>query len=334
MKQTKLPIHLIVIILLAFTSNIYAIDAISAKQYMKLHKQLHTSIPIDTIKSNPSGHWGKVFEVVGVVQGVSSSGNQKTLIIKASDGSSYLLNTDSNNISVGTEIACLVKVGKESLHSLTDLQIQAWTYLVDLNKSAKPAASSQPNPQSAQNNSQQTASENKENQNQSQNTTSVDEAVRIFKNAVLSCNSKLTSAEADTIARSILGFSSHYKVDPRLVFAVILAESNFKPNATSRAGAQGLGQLMPGTAAGMGISNAYDPVENIYGATRYIRSMIDRTSGKDWNEMTWNDLAVALAAYNAGPGAVKKHGGIPPYRETQNYVKKVTTYYKQLCGVK
>jgi len=82
------------------------------------------------------------------------------------------------------------------------------------------------------------------------------------------------------------------------------------------------------------VSNAYDPVENIYGSVRYIKSMLDRMSGnKHYNDLTWNDLAKALAAYNAGPGAVKKHGGVPPYKETQGYVKKVTAIYKKLCGV-
>ncbi|MDH7603171.1 MAG: lytic transglycosylase domain-containing protein, partial [Armatimonadota bacterium] len=67
----------------------------------------------------------------------------------------------------------------------------------------------------------------------------------------------------------------------------------------------------------------------------YIRGMLDRMSGgKKWNELSWGELALALAAYNAGPGAVKKHGGIPPYRETRNYVRKVISIYRQLCGVK
>ena len=91
---------------------------------------------------------------------------------------------------------------------------------------------------------------------------------------------------------------------------------------------------MPSTAAGLGVNNAYDPVENIYGSVRYIRSMLDRVAtGKEWSELSWYDLALALASYNAGPGAVKKYGGIPPYNETQNYVTKVTSIYKQICGV-
>jgi soluble lytic murein transglycosylase-like protein len=92
---------------------------------------------------------------------------------------------------------------------------------------------------------------------------------------------------------------------------------------------------MPSTAAGLGVNDSYDPVQNIYGSVRYVKGMLDRMSGnKKWNELTWYDLSLALAAYNAGPGAVKKHGGVPPYKETQNYVRRVTSIYKQLCGVK
>ena len=166
---------------------------------------------------------------------------------------------------------------------------------------------------------------------------SSEQIVAAYARAIRGFNPKLTSTQADTIARSVLGFGLHYKVDPKLVCAVILAESHFRPSATSRCGAAGLGQLMPSTAAGLGVNNAYDPVENVYGSVRYIRSMLDRMSGskgKEWNELTWYDLGLALAAYNAGPGAVKKHGGTPPYRETQNYVRKVVDIYKQLCGVK
>jgi len=160
-----------------------------------------------------------------------------------------------------------------------------------------------------------------------------EELIRAYRNAVKTFNHNLSDGQADAIARSIVAFSMRYGVDARLVCAVILAESNFRIGATSWCGAQGLGQLMPSTAAGLGVNNAYDPVENVYGSVRYIKGMLDRMSGnKPWHELTWNDLALALAAYNAGPGAVKKHGGIPPYKETQNYVRKVTSIYKRLCG--
>lgn len=108
--------------------------------------------------------------------------------------------------------------------------------------------------------------------------------------------------------------SEKYGVSEKLINAVIAAESAGNPNATSAAGAQGLMQLMPATAAGLGVKNPYDPEENIMGGTKYLADAIKNNNGK---------IDLALAAYNAGQGAVNKYGGVPPYAETQSYVKKI-----------
>ncbi len=120
-------------------------------------------------------------------------------------------------------------------------------------------------------------------------------------------------------------FAAKFKLDKHLLKAVIRVESNFNPKVVSSKGAQGLMQLMPETALEVGVTNPFDPSDSIYGGSRYLRKMLDSF---DMN------LDYALAAYNAGPGAVRRYGGIPPYKETQNYVKLVKHYFNHYSSSK
>jgi len=113
--------------------------------------------------------------------------------------------------------------------------------------------------------------------------------------------------------------AQRFNVPAKLIHSVIQQESSFNPQAVSQAGAAGLMQLMPGTAKFLGVDDRFDPVQNVMGGAKYLRQMLDQFDDR---------MDLALAAYNAGPGNVKKYGGIPPFQETQNYVKKILNTFQ------
>ena len=132
---------------------------------------------------------------------------------------------------------------------------------------------------------------------------------------VLTAAAKANRGKIEEMIREV---SARYRVDPALVRSVIETESNWNSTAVSSRGALGLMQLVPGTAQQLGVSNAFDPKQNLDGGVRYLHTLLQRYNG---------DLDKALAAYNAGPGAVDRAGGVPRYRETREYVQKVTDSY-------
>jgi len=130
---------------------------------------------------------------------------------------------------------------------------------------------------------------------------------------------------SDEIGSIILDKSHQHEVDPLLISAIMAVESDFNPNALSQSGAMGLMQLMPGTANELGVHNPFNMTQNVDGGVKYFKMLLEKFSG---------DLKLALAAYNAGPNAVAKYGGVPPYEETQNYVVKVLGNYEKLLKQK
>lgn len=134
---------------------------------------------------------------------------------------------------------------------------------------------------------------------------------------------RVLAERAEPYSTTVRHFATHYGVDPQLVHAVITVESCFDRMAVSRVGARGLMQLMPATAQELGVRDSFDATQNIRGGIRYLRQMLEQFD---------DDLTLALAAYNAGPAAVRRHNGVPPFTETRNYITRVMDHYQRLTA--
>lgn len=145
----------------------------------------------------------------------------------------------------------------------------------------------------------------------------------VYAAVLRTINPKLPVEKARAYARSVMADAWKTKLDPRFIMSIVTVESRWRANAVSRVGARGLGQLMPHTAALLGV-NAWNASENLRGTSNYLKSLMDHFAGKP------NAVKLAIAGYNAGPRAVERYHGIPPYGETQHYVVKVLRVWKQL----
>lgn len=141
----------------------------------------------------------------------------------------------------------------------------------------------------------------------------------VAKKTIRRSDARLDSRVPSSLAPLIQAAAQHHGIDPRLLAAVARRESRFRPHAVSPVGAQGVMQLMPRTAKWLGVEDSFDARQNIFGGAKYLRMMLDQFNG---------NVELSLAAYNAGPGAVKKHRGIPPYRETLQYVAAIRNDYE------
>jgi len=153
-----------------------------------------------------------------------------------------------------------------------------------------------------------------------------DQRVAAYAALIARYNSKLSEEWRIALAKALLYYCDWYGVQPALAFALIACESSWNPKSVSHAGAMGLGQLMPGTAAGLGVSDPFDPIANLAASIRLLRGHLEKYQGRPYGEQ----LALALACYNAGSGAVQRYGGVPPYSETINYIRKVSNLFVKL----
>jgi soluble lytic murein transglycosylase-like protein len=154
------------------------------------------------------------------------------------------------------------------------------------------------------------------------------EAMRAYVAAIRYFNPGIDEPEAEQIVNAIIREAWDQQVDPRLVVAIVATESSFDRTARSTAGARGLGQLMPGTAAIDGVTDIENINQNIHGTVLTLKGNIEHYSSLDPQDC----FERAIAAYNAGTGAVDRYGGVPPYDETVNYVYKVITLWRKLTG--
>jgi len=283
----------------------------------------------------------RVFEVQGVVKGTLRVGKKLSLLLERTDGQTQAIDaTTIPDWAVGTDVPArlIIRASREEendeIHAVLvaiakdeDVRPIEATLMASVAKSA--IASHNAALKSGKKGGRSPIAVNGTAPTKIW-TVPTDEATPYYADYIHKRNPKLSEAETYRMAEGILGFSRRYGVDARLIVAMVICESDFNPNERSYKGAMGLGQLMPDTAKDYGITNPYDSIQNLYGTVREIRGHIDKYRGETGDE--FRALQLALAGYNAGDGAVERHGGIPPYKETQAYVRKVVALFYRLKG--
>jgi soluble lytic murein transglycosylase-like protein len=296
--------------------------ASSEAEYERSVARLH---PIEVVsgpqvKQARRAEPGRALQISGVIQGMLAAGDHRMILLQLVDGTTVEIDCESSpeEAHARARVRCLVEPVEP--HPTADLRLVDITWdktPIELLREAARAALKFPPTDPAE--IARSAAELRRSHPipDRGGNPSV-----ICKQAIAYLNPKLDPREVDRLADSIITYSAKYSMDPYLVVAVIAAESRFNPNARSYKGAMGLGQLMPATAAAHKV-DAYDPIANLHVAIRILRRNLDKYHN-DWNK--------ALAAYNAGVGAVDRHKGVPPYRETREYLWRIYEYWCWLKG--
>ncbi|HZT43870.1 MAG TPA: lytic transglycosylase domain-containing protein [Chthonomonadaceae bacterium] len=345
-------------------ASLYSASASAGAKYVSLRRKSHCDrqLTYAKVQSDSALYAGRVLEMKGVVGGTAGSGDNVSMMLALADKSTVVLDLPPAEVVwlrdyVAPHVRVLVKVGPAASGNVIPLTVLAIAHeaevgAIEQQEAAREAAAARREAWRAQEEARwrQQAWRSMQARQQATMTSrggygrgaqgggdaySLAAAYQPYLGPrvksffvpyytfISRYNARLSSRQVGEITFNLLRFSDDQNVDPRLVVSMIIAESGFNPDATSRCGAMGLGQLMPGTARALGINNPYNAAQNLAGSIAYLRGRLDACG--------WN-TAVAMAAYNAGLGAVRKYGGVPPYRETKAYVQRVLSIYKALGG--
>jgi len=308
---------------------------------------------LSTAMSNPSAYQGRVIEVSATVSGQVASGSERTVLLQIGQQSlAVTLPTSlqqSTWIEVDRPIRILFLVDAASKESLRMICAAPEGDAADAER-AEQVAATRATPQTSRSMPYSRdgkrdeivagvdASDGSYDDDGGHPNPALPARARAvfgaYHAAIHKLNKNLSDEDLDTITNSVLYFSDQNDVDPRLIVAMIIAESDFHIFSHSHAGAMGLGQIMPEEARRLGVTDPYDPEQNIAASCRILRGHLDKYGGAPANagKIPYSQIRLIMAAYNAGPGAVHKYHGVPPYRETQRYVQKVAALYQEMCA--
>lgn len=287
-------------------------------QSVSASSKARTDLPLFTLRHSGTEYVGNSFELRGMVDGTMVVNGQRSFVLRVGQENMQIqLHGINFDASRGTSIWCVVRVMNSGQKVPPDMEVLAyvrsedvvaWQRELDRRRQASSGVHhhfvwTAPWP-----------------------TDDPKKQLQMATAWIQSFNPSLSDAAADNIAETVFRHCKPYNIDPRFALSLMAAESAFQTTAVSRVGAEGLGQLMPETAARLGVKDAFDIDQNVEGCTKFLNELLAMwSSSKDC-------LKLVLASYNAGPGAVKQFGGIPPYEETQSYVAYVMSLYKELGG--
>jgi len=332
-----------------------ACPGLPVDQYLRLRRQLGFDPRVTALvaEANSQAHAGRVVELVGTLNGAAHSDASTSFMLTQADGRVHLLkapNSDAGLLqdAAGARLRVLCRVCKpaagggdlfEPLAIALDSEVTARERAAAARLQAAQATTVQrgrPASRSLSARPMAGASVPISDLARRYLTPAAQSVYGAYAAFIANWNRRLTPTEVDQIAVSILYFANRHRVDPRLIVALIIAESDFNPRSTSHKGAMGLGQLMPDEARAYRLTDPYDPVQNVRTSVNLLKLKLEmyREPGMPADMLSWRQIELALAAYNAGGGAVRRYGGVPPYRETQGYVRRVKSLYAQLCGAR